>query len=69
MASHYMHVMRPGVSPGSCGERFGDYPVALLTRRTFSLQADDMLNQRLSSPGSIRYEHPRRQPGAFHLER
>jgi len=35
------------------GPRFGEYPVPLMTRRTWGLRADDVINRRGSAPNPI----------------
>ena len=38
----------------------GDYPIRLLTRRTFALSAGAILGARRTAPGGIRFGDPRR---------
>src|SRR2546421_657365 len=54
MEMQHLDVLRPDSSLADCGPRFGEYPVALPTRRTLGLCADDLLEQRHAAPGSVR---------------
>lgn len=55
MYSRYLDARRPDSWSDSSGTRFGDYPVALVTRRTMSLCCADVLAARGTSPGSVLY--------------
>jgi hypothetical protein len=35
------------------GPRFGEYPISLTTRRTWSLQADDIVGRRETAPNAV----------------
>lgn len=39
-----------------------DYPVALMTRRTFALAADRILDGRTTAPAAVDYARPMRRP-------
>jgi hypothetical protein len=45
--------VRPESALEAYGQRFGEYPVSLRTRRTYSLQADEVINRRESAPNAI----------------
>lgn len=45
--------LRPEDALESCGRRFGEYPVSLLTRRAYSLQTDAVIDRRESAPNSL----------------
>jgi hypothetical protein len=36
-----------------CGPNMGEYPVNLVTRRTYSMQADALLDRREMAPGFV----------------
>lgn len=39
----------------ACGPRFGEYPIALLTRRTLGLMMNDVVEQRYTAPNRVGY--------------
>jgi hypothetical protein len=45
--------LRPEEALESCGPRFGEYPVSLLTRRSYNLQTDAVIDRRESAPNSL----------------
>ncbi len=45
--------MRPEEVLEGMGPRFGEYPVALMTRRTWGLRADEVINRRETAPGAV----------------
>ena len=55
------YVMRPEEILEGMGPRFGEYPVALMTRRTWGLRADEVLNRRETAPGAV-WDDPRANP-------
>lgn len=52
---------RPETVWDEYGPRFGEYPVCLNTRRTWSLQADDVLSRRETAPNAV-WADPRSRP-------
>lgn len=57
------NVMRPETVLDGMGARFGEYPVALMTRRTWSLQAGSIIDRRESAPSAI-WDDARSNPDA-----
>ena len=49
-----LEALRPDNTAAECGPRFGEYPVAMLTKRTLGLRSEEVLTQRHSAPGQIR---------------
>ncbi len=60
------NVMRPETVLEGMGPRFGEYPVALMTRRTWSLQATEIIDRRESAPSAI-WDDSRSNPDAREL--
>ena len=61
MVNRNSSALRPEAVLEGLGPRFGEYPVALLTRRTWSLRANEVINRRESSPSAI-WTDPRSYP-------
>ncbi len=57
MVNRSSNVQRPETVLEGMGPRFGEYPVALMTRRTWALRAAEVINHRGSSPGAIWDDH------------
>ncbi len=53
MVNHNRSPLRPEEALESCGPRFGEYPMHLLTRRAYSLQTDAVIDRRESAPNSV----------------
>jgi hypothetical protein len=53
MSNRNRSTLRPEEALESCGPRFGEYPVSLLTRRAYSLQTDAVIDRRDSAPNSL----------------
>jgi hypothetical protein len=51
------NVMRPETVLEGMGPRFGEYPVALMTRRTWGLRADEVINRRETAPSAVWDDH------------
>ena len=49
--------LRPETVLEDVGPRFGEYPVALVTRRTWGLQADAVIKRRESAPSAVWDDH------------
>jgi hypothetical protein len=45
--------VRPETALEAFGPRFGEYPQRLLTRRTYSLHADEVLERRETAPNPV----------------
>ena len=61
MVNRHPPEQRPEAIVEGLGPRFGEYPVPLLTRRTWSLRANEVINRRESSPGPV-WTDPRSYP-------
>jgi hypothetical protein len=59
------NAMRPEEVLEGMGPRFGEYPIALMTRRTWSLQAGAVINRRETAPGAVWDDH-RSNPDVRH---
>lgn len=53
MVHHNWMATRPENAYEGYGPRFGEYPVRLMTRRTYSLQSESMIDRRESAPNSV----------------
>lgn len=53
MIPRHRPLLRPEDVLASYGPRFGEYPVSLLTRRSYSQQTDAVINCREAAPSSI----------------
>lgn len=53
--------MRPENVLEGLGPRFGEYPVRLMTRRTWGLMSDEVVNARESAPSPV-WNDPRSNP-------
>ena len=53
MVKHNHPILRPEDVLECIGPRFGEYPVSLLTRRTYSLRTDAVIDRRDTAPNSI----------------
>jgi hypothetical protein len=58
--------LRPETILEGLGPRFGEYPAALVTRRTWGLRAGEVLDQRESAPSAVWNVH-RSNPDAREL--
>ncbi|HLJ11432.1 MAG TPA: hypothetical protein VKU82_09590 [Planctomycetaceae bacterium] len=63
MAYRDPNALRPETVLEGLGPRFGEYPVALLTRRTWGLRANEVVNRRESAPTSV-WDDARSNPDA-----
>ena len=61
MAYRSSTALRPEAALEGAGPRFGEYPVALMTRRNYSLWATDVVNRREAAPNAI-WVDPRNLP-------
>lgn len=57
------NVQRPETVLEGLGARFGEYPVHLMTRRTWGLQSQEVINRRETAPSAI-WSDPRSFPDA-----
>jgi hypothetical protein len=48
--------VRPESALEEYGPRFGEYPISLRTRRTYSLQAEGVVNRRESAPNALWFD-------------
>lgn len=55
------HALRPETVVENLGPRFGEYPAALLTRRTWSLQSHEVIAGRETAPAAV-WNDPRSYP-------
>lgn len=53
--------VRPETALEDLGPRFGEYPVALLTRRTWALASHEVINRRETAPNA-NWNDPRSFP-------
>ena len=53
MVSRNPNSVRPEAALEGLGPRFGEYPVSLLTRRTYSLRADEVIDRRETAPSPV----------------
>ena len=49
--------LRPETDLDGLGPRFGEYPVALVTRRTWGLRAEEVINHRQTAPSAVWDDH------------
>ena len=55
---------RPESALDGYGPRFGEYPIRLLTRRAFSLEASEVIERRETAPNAVWFDR-RSRPEAW----
>ena len=64
MGSRNPNTARPEMALEAYGSRLGEYPIRLLTRRDFSLRAEEVIDRRETAPNPVWLTRPP-HPGAW----